>query len=60
MCSVFPETAKKSLEDINAEFGEVVAVRYSDATAEDEKEYRIAIQVEDVSDVTVATVATKV
>ena len=57
---IFPETAKKSLEDINAEFGEVVAVRYSDVTTEDKKKYRTAIEVEDVSSEIAATVEAKV
>lgn len=57
---MFPETARKSLEDINAEFGEVVAVRYADATEEDEKVYQSAIEVEDVLGVTKATATRKV
>jgi hypothetical protein len=51
--SLFPETQMRSLEDINAQFGETVAVRYFDATAEDEKEYERAIEVEMVENVAV-------
>ena len=36
----------RSLEDINAQFGDTVAVRYFDASADDEKEYQHAIEVE--------------
>lgn len=46
--SLFPETRQRSLEDINAEFGEMIAVRCYRATVEDEKEYRHAIEVENV------------
>lgn len=44
-CNVFfffPETKMRSLEDINAAFGERVAVHYYGATAEDEKVYEEA------------------
>ncbi|KAK3110266.1 hypothetical protein LTR53_015619 [Teratosphaeriaceae sp. CCFEE 6253] len=42
----FPETRQLSLEDINAEFGDKVAVHYHGATAEEEAEYAQAIDVE--------------
>jgi len=35
----FPETKQRSLEDINAAFGEKVAVRYYGATTEEQEEY---------------------
>lgn len=35
----FPETKQRSLEDINAAFGEKVAVHYYNATTEEEEEY---------------------
>ena len=35
----FPETMQRSLEDINASFGDVVAVRYWGASAEEEEMY---------------------
>ncbi|KAK1509059.1 hypothetical protein CABS01_08289 [Colletotrichum abscissum] len=38
----FPETSKKSLEDINEAFGEKVAVHYTHATRAEEEEYRKA------------------
>lgn len=43
----FPETKQRSLEDINAQFGEQVAVRFYGATEEDEAAYRKAIKEED-------------
>ncbi|KIV99334.1 uncharacterized protein PV09_08993 [Verruconis gallopava] len=43
----FPETKQRSLEDINAQFGEKVAVRYYGATEEDELAYAKAIEEED-------------
>jgi len=43
----FPETKQRSLEDINAAFGEEVAVRYFGATEEDEMAYQKAIEEED-------------
>jgi MFS family permease len=39
----FPETKQRSLEDINAAFGETVAVRYYGATSEEQAEYEKAI-----------------
>lgn len=45
----FPETRQRSLEDINAQFGETVAVHYFNATEEEEKEYAKAIEVEELS-----------
>ncbi|KAM3416225.1 hypothetical protein BST61_g7831 [Cercospora zeina] len=42
----FPETKNRSLEDINAEFGDVVAVHYFGATEEEQKEYAKAIEAE--------------
>jgi hypothetical protein len=44
---LFPETKQRSLEDINAQFGDQVAVRYYGATEEDEKAYARAIEEED-------------
>lgn len=41
----FPETKQRSLEDINAAFGERVAVRYYGATAEEEEAYSRATAV---------------
>jgi MFS family permease len=41
---LYPETKQRSLEDINAAFGEKVAVRYYGATEEDEAMYAKAIQ----------------
>lgn len=46
----FPETKQRSLEDINAAFGEEVAVRYYGATTEEEKEYLKAIAAGDIVD----------
>ena len=46
---MFPETRQRSLEDINASFGEKVLLRYYDATAEDEKQYRHAAHIEAVT-----------
>lgn len=43
----FPETKQRSLEDINAQFGEKVAVRFYGATEEDERAYAKAIEEED-------------
>lgn len=40
----FPETKQRSLEDINAEFGETVAVHYYHATQEDEDMYAAAMR----------------
>jgi hypothetical protein len=57
--SLFPETRQRSLEDINAEFGERVAVRYYQATVEDEKEYQHAIEVENVLEATEVSVTPK-
>jgi hypothetical protein len=45
----FPETRQRSLEDINAQFGETVAVHYFNVTEEEEKEYAKAIEVEEIS-----------
>ncbi|PPJ55862.1 hypothetical protein CBER1_07450 [Cercospora berteroae] len=42
----FPETKNRSLEDINAEFGDSVAVHYFGATEEEQKEYAKAIEAE--------------
>ncbi|KAK5735644.1 hypothetical protein LTR17_007995 [Elasticomyces elasticus] len=42
----FPETRNRSLEDINAEFGDKVAVHYYGATAEEQEEYAQAVDVE--------------
>lgn len=42
----FPETKQRSLEDINAAFGERVAVHYYHATTEEEEEYLKAIALE--------------
>lgn len=58
--SLFPETRQRSLEDINAQFGDKVAVRYFDATAEDEKEYSHAIEVEEAEMVTNISIKPKV
>lgn len=41
---LFPETKQRSLEDINAAFGERVAVHYYGATAEEEMQYATAIE----------------
>ncbi|TKA78689.1 hypothetical protein B0A55_04493 [Friedmanniomyces simplex] len=43
----FPETQNRSLEDINAEFGDKVAVHYYGATAEEQDEYAQAIDIEE-------------
>lgn len=43
----FPETMNRSLEDINAQFGEDVAVHYFGATEEEEREYAKAIEEEE-------------
>lgn len=43
----FPETMNRSLEDINTQFGEDVAVHYYGATEEEEKEYANAIETEE-------------
>jgi MFS family permease len=43
----FPETKQRSLEDINAQFGEKVAVRFYGATEEDEAAYAAAMREED-------------
>ncbi|KAK1027838.1 hypothetical protein LTS16_021112 [Friedmanniomyces endolithicus] len=43
----FPETQNRSLEDINAEFGDKVAVHYYGATAEEQDEYAQAIGIEE-------------
>lgn len=40
----FPETKQRSLEDINAAFGESVAVHYYGATSEEQEEYKMAIE----------------
>jgi MFS family permease len=40
---LFPETMQRSLEDINQQFGEKVALHYYGATAEEEQEYQKAI-----------------
>lgn len=45
----FPETMNRSLEDINAQFGEDVAVHYFGATEEEEKEYAKAIETEELA-----------
>ncbi|KAK4502547.1 hypothetical protein PRZ48_005972 [Zasmidium cellare] len=45
----FPETMNRSLEDINAQFGEEVAVHYFGATEEEEREYAKAIENEESS-----------
>lgn len=42
----FPETKGRSLEDLNAQFGDSVAVHYYGATEEEEKEYARALEVE--------------
>ncbi|KAK4982676.1 hypothetical protein LTR50_007637 [Elasticomyces elasticus] len=42
----FPETNKRSLEDINAQFGDEVAVHFSGATEAEIEEYRNAMQLE--------------
>ena len=45
----FPETRQRSLEDINAQFGETVAVHYFNATEEEEvKEYAKSIEIEEM------------
>ncbi|TKA52117.1 hypothetical protein B0A49_13581, partial [Cryomyces minteri] len=44
---LFPETNNRSLEDINAHFGEEVAIHLSGATSAEEKEYEHAIQIEE-------------
>ncbi|TKA41465.1 hypothetical protein B0A55_13470, partial [Friedmanniomyces simplex] len=43
----FPETQNRSLEDINAEFGDKVAVHYYGATVEEQDEYAQAIDIEE-------------
>ena len=43
----FPETKQRSLEDINAAFGEEVAVHYYGATTEEQEEYLKVIAAED-------------
>lgn len=57
---MFPETRQRSLEDINAQFGETVAVRYFHATEEDEKQYNHAIEVEMAEEATTISVEPKV
>lgn len=42
----FPETKGRSLEDLNAQFGDSVAVHYYGATEDEEKEYARALEVE--------------
>ncbi|TKA57316.1 hypothetical protein B0A49_13339 [Cryomyces minteri] len=42
----FPETNNRSLEDINTQFGEEVAVHFAGATEAEIKEYERAIQME--------------
>ncbi|KAK5112258.1 hypothetical protein LTR62_004419 [Meristemomyces frigidus] len=42
----FPETRQRSLEDINTQFGDKVAVHYFGATAAEEEEYAHVIEVE--------------
>lgn len=42
----FPETRLLSLEDINARFGDEVAVHYFGATEAEEEEYKHAIEIE--------------
>lgn len=44
----FPETKQRSLEDINAAFGDKVAVHYYNATTEEEEEYLKVIAVGDL------------
>lgn len=44
----FPETKQRSLEDINAAFGETVAVHYYGATTEEQEEYMKAIAAGDL------------
>lgn len=44
---LFPETKQRSLEDINAAFGEEVAVHYYGASVEEEKMYERAIAEEE-------------
>ena len=44
----FPETKQRSLEDINAAFGETVAVHYYGATPEELEEYLKAIAAGDM------------
>lgn len=44
----FPETKQRSLEDINAAFGESVAVHYYHATTEEQEEYLKAIAAGDI------------
>ncbi|GME37215.1 hypothetical protein GTA08_BOTSDO03736 [Neofusicoccum parvum] len=41
---LFPETKQRSLEDVNAAFGERVAVHYYGASAEEEKQYAQAME----------------
>jgi MFS family permease len=55
----FPETRQRSLEDINAQFGETVAVHYFNATEEEEKEYARAIEIEEMGGNRQATPATR-
>jgi MFS family permease len=55
----FPETRQRSLEDINAQFGETVAVHYFNATEEEEKEYAKAIETEEMRGSRQATDATR-
>ncbi|MCJ1371043.1 hypothetical protein MMC20_002258 [Loxospora ochrophaea] len=43
----YPETAQRSLEDINAAFGDQVAVHYYGASAEEEEKYAEAIEAEE-------------
>ncbi|PYH61338.1 MFS sugar transporter [Aspergillus niger CBS 101883] len=46
---LFPETAGRSLEDINAGFGDPVAVNYFNATAEEIKEFDAVMHVENAN-----------
>ena len=39
-----PETKGRSLEDINAQFGEAVAIHYYGATEKEKHEYEVAIE----------------
>ena len=55
----FPETRQRSLEDINAQFGETVAVHYFNATEEEEKEYAKAIEIQEMGGNRQATDATR-
>jgi hypothetical protein len=47
-----PETKGRSLEDINSQFGEQVAIRYHGATEKEKQEFELAIEEDERHDAT--------